>query len=80
MKIIKEAKNGDIDNPDVIEIGIKYDDEKTGAYIKVTEVSIDCANMNKPGFIIDYEWQSPTGKKGKTKNASIEELLQYFKD
>lgn len=27
MKII-EAKDGDIENPDVIEIGIKYDNEK----------------------------------------------------
>lgn len=80
MRIINEAKNGDIDNPDAIEVGIKYDDEKTGAYIKVTKVSIDCVNMNRPGFIIDYEWQSPAGKKGKTKNASIKELLQYFKD
>lgn len=54
--------------------------KKTGAYIKVTDISIDCSNMNKPDFIIDYEWQSPVGKKEKTKNASIKELLQYFKD
>lgn len=80
MRIINEAKNGDIDNPDVIEIGVKYDDKKTGAYIKVSDVSIECSNMNRPGFIIDYEWQNPAGKKGKTKNASIKELLQYFKD